>query len=366
MTQTQTPITGGRFLTTTLEADDVFIREELSEEQRLFGRTAAEFMQREVLPVVDQLYKHDWELTRRLMKKASELDLLRLEIPPAYGGLGLDLISAAYVGEQIAINPSFGGSLGAHTSIGTLPLVYFGTQEQKQRYLPRLASGELIGAYALTEAQSGSDALAARTTATLSADGRHYALNGQKMWITNGQFADLFTIFAKVDGEQFTAFLVERTMGVVSGRDEIKLGLDGSSTTALKLDDEKVPVENLLGAIGQESKVEFKVLNFYALKVGARKMEGFQLGQDRDQPLADPRAPAESVAGAVQCGGGARCAGRPAVTLAARTAGGRARLRRSCEARRRRAARPGDGQLRRRLEGGAGSAGADRRWRTPR
>src|SRR2546430_4327034 len=209
MTQTQTPIAGGRFLTATLEADDVFIREELSEEQRLFGQTAAEFMQKEVLPVVDQLYKHDWELTRRLMKKASELDLLRLEIPPAYGGLGLDLISAAYVGEQIAINPSFGGSLGAHTSIGTLPLVYFGTQEQKQRYLPRLASAELIGAYALTEAQSGSDALAARTTATLSADGRHYALNGQKMWITNGQFADLFTIFAKVDGEQFTAFRSE-------------------------------------------------------------------------------------------------------------------------------------------------------------
>src|SRR5205823_6332321 len=277
MTQTQTPITGGRFLTTTLEADDVFIREELSEEQRLFGRTAAEFMQREVLPVVDQLYKHDWELTRRLMKKASELDLLRLEIPPAYGGLGLDLISAAYVGEQIAIDPSFGGSLGAHTSIGTLPLVYFGTQEQKQRYLPRLASGELIGAYALTEPQSGSDALAARTTATLSADGRHYALNGQKMWITNGQFADLFTIFAKVDGEQFTAFLVERTMGVVSGRDEIKLGLDGSSTTALMLDDVKVPVENLLGAIGQGHKVAFNVLNFGRVKLGARNMSGVKL-----------------------------------------------------------------------------------------
>src|SRR5438445_11529314 len=179
MRQTQTPITGGRFLTTTLEADDVFIREELSEEQRLFGQTAAEFMQREVLPVVDQLYKHDWELTRRLMKKASELDLLRLEIPPAYGGLGLDLISAAYVGEQIAIDPSFGGSLGAHTSIGTLPLVYFGSEEQKARYLPRLSSGEVVAAYALTEPQSGSDAPAARTTATLTAAGRAYGPNGQ-------------------------------------------------------------------------------------------------------------------------------------------------------------------------------------------
>ncbi len=152
---------------------------------------------------------------------------------------------------RFAVNPSFGGSLGAHTSIGTLPLVYFGTDEQKQRYLPRLSTGEMIAAYALTEPQSGSDALAARTSATLSPDGRHYLLNGQKMWITNGGFADLFTIFAKVDGDQFTAFLVERSMGVVSGRDEIKLGLDGSSTTALMLDDVKVPVENVLGAIGQ-------------------------------------------------------------------------------------------------------------------
>src|SRR5438094_7705445 len=289
MTQTQTPITGGRFLTTTLEADDVFIREELSEEQRLFGRTAAEFMQREVLPVVDQLYKHDWELTRRLMKKASELDLLRLEIPPAYGGLGLDLISAAYVGEQIAIDPSFGGSLGAHTSIGTLPLVYFGTQEQKQRYLPRLASGELIGAYALTEPQSGSAALAARTTATLTADGRHYVLNGQKMWITNGGFADLFTIFAKVDGDKFTAFLVERGMGVVSGRDEIKLGLDGSSTTALMLDNVAVPVENVLGTIGQGHKVAFNVLNFGRVKLGARNMSGVRTALNHSVKYAKER-----------------------------------------------------------------------------
>src|SRR5438128_6453912 len=277
MTQTQTPITGGRFLTTTLEADDVFIREELSEEQRLFGQTAAEFMQKEVLPVVDRLYKHDWELTRQLLRKAAALDLLRLEIPPAYGGLGLDLISAAYVGEQIAVNPSFGGSLGAHTSIGTLPLVYFGTPEQKQRYLPRLASGELVGAYALTEPQSGSDALAARTTATLTPDGRHYLLNGQKMWITNGGFADLFTIFAKVDGDKFTAFLVERGMGVVSGRDETKLGLDGSSTTALMLDNVKVPVENVLGEIGQGHKVALNVLNFGRVKLGSRNMSGVKL-----------------------------------------------------------------------------------------
>jgi len=274
MTQTQAPVGGGQFLTSTPRPDDVFVREELTDEQRLFGQTAAEFMQKEVVPVVQRLYEHDWALTRQLLKKASDLDLLRLEIPPAYGGLGLDLISAAYVGEQIAVNPSFGGSLGAHTSIGTLPLVYFGTEDQKARYLPRLASGDLIGAYALTEPQSGSDALAARTTATLTPDGRHYELTGQKMWITNGGFADLFTIFAKVGGDRFTAFLVERGMGVISGRDEVKLGLDGSSTTALMLDNVKVPVDNVLGTIGQGHKVAFNVLNFGRVKLGARNMSG--------------------------------------------------------------------------------------------
>jgi alkylation response protein AidB-like acyl-CoA dehydrogenase len=274
---TQTIITGGQFLNAPVNPADVFIREELTEEQRMFGRTAAEFMHKEVAPVVERLYQHDWALTRELLRKASELDLLRLEIPPQYGGLGLDLISAAYVGEQIAINPSFGGSLGAHTAIGTLPLVHFGTEDQKARYLPRLASGELIGAYALTEPQSGSDALAARTTATLASDGRHYLLNGQKMWITNGGFADLFTIFAKVDGDKFTGFLVERGMGVVSGRDEVKLGLDGSSTTALMLDNVEVPVGNVLGTIGQGHKVALNVLNFGRVKLGARNMSGVKL-----------------------------------------------------------------------------------------
>jgi alkylation response protein AidB-like acyl-CoA dehydrogenase len=289
MTQTQAPAGGGQFLTSTPAPDEVFVREDLSDEQRLFGQTAAEFMQKEVLPVVQRLYEHDWTLTRQLLKKASELDLLRLEIPPAYGGLGLDLISASYVGEQIAVNPSFGGSLGAHTSIGTLPLVYFGNDEQKARYLPRLASGDLIGAYALTEPQSGSDALAARTTATLTPDGLHYELTGQKMWITNGGFADLFTIFAKVGGDKFTAFLVERSMGVVSGRDEIKLGLDGSSTTALMLDSVKVPVENVLGIIGQGHKVAFNVLNFGRVKLGARNMSGVRTALNHSVKYAKER-----------------------------------------------------------------------------
>jgi alkylation response protein AidB-like acyl-CoA dehydrogenase len=290
MSLVQTPVSGrgGQFLTSTASPDDVFVREDLSEEQRLFGQTASEFMHKEVLPVVERLYRHDWALTRELLEKAGDLDLLRLEIPPAYGGLGLDLISASYVGEQIAINPSFGGSLGAHTSIGTLPLVYFGNDEQKARYLPRLASGELIGAYALTEPESGSDALAARTTATLTADGRHYHLNGQKMWITNGGFADLFTIFAKVS-DKFTAFLVERGMGVVSGRDEIKLGLDGSSTTALMLDNVKVPVENVLGTIGQGHKVAFNVLNFGRVKLGARNMSGVRAALNHSVKYAKER-----------------------------------------------------------------------------
>jgi alkylation response protein AidB-like acyl-CoA dehydrogenase len=270
-------LTAGQFLTSSVEPADVFTREDLSDEQRLFGQAAAEFMRGEVLPREQQIYAHDWAVTRELLRKAAELDLLRLEIPTAYGGLGLDKISAAYVGEQIALNPSFGGSLGAHTIIGTLPLVYFGTDEQKARYLPRLASAQLIGAYALTEPQSGSDALAARTTAVLDQDGRHYLLNGQKAWITNGGFADLFTVFAKVNGERFTAFLVERGMGVVSGPDEKKLGLEGSSTTALMLDNVRVPAANVLGTIGEGHKVAFNILNIGRVKLGTRNIAGAKL-----------------------------------------------------------------------------------------
>jgi alkylation response protein AidB-like acyl-CoA dehydrogenase len=262
------------FLSRPLDPADLFTREDLSDEQRLFGQTAAEFMRNEVLPNEQRLYAHDWTLTRELLKKAADLDLLRLEIPDAYGGLGLDKVSAAFVGEQIAINPSFGGSLGAHTSIGTLPIVYFGTDEQKARYLPKLASGEMVGAYALTEPHSGSDALSAKTSARLTPDGKHYVLNGQKAWITNGGFADVFTIFAKVDGDKFTAFIVERSMGVQSGADEKKLGLDGSSTTVLMLDNVQVPVENVLGTIGEGHKVAFNILNLGRVKLGTRNIAG--------------------------------------------------------------------------------------------
>jgi alkylation response protein AidB-like acyl-CoA dehydrogenase len=264
----------GRFLAGDTTAEAVFTREDLSDEQLLFGRAAEEFMRTEVLPRAAELYNKDWVLTRELIRKAADRDFTRLEIPEAYGGLGLDKVSTACVGEYLSLNPSFAGSLGAHTSIGTLPIVYFGNAAQREKYLPRLANGELIGAFALTEPEAGSDALSARTTATLTPDGRHYSLRGQKLWITNGAFADIFTVFAKVDGKQFTAFIVERGMGVVNGSDEHKLGLDGSSTTALMFDDVKVPVENVLGTIGEGHKVAFNILNFGRVKLGTRNIGG--------------------------------------------------------------------------------------------
>src|SRR5688572_9396602 len=264
----------GRFLAGDTSAEAVFTREDLSEEQLLFGRAAEEFMRTEVLPRAAELYNKDWVLTRELIRKAADRDFTRLEIPEAYGGLGLDKVSTACVGEQLSLNPSFAGSLGAHTSIGTLPIVYFGNAAQREKYLPRLANGELIGAFALTEPEAGSDALSARTTATLTPDGKHYSLRGQKLWITNGAFADIFTVFAKVDGKQFTAFIVERGMGVLNGSDEHKLGLDGSSTTALMFDDVKVPVENVLGTIGEGHKVAFNILHFGRVKLGTRNIGG--------------------------------------------------------------------------------------------
>ena len=264
----------GRFLVGDTDPSNVFTREDLSEEQRLFGQAAAEFMRTEVVPRAAEIYAKNWPLTRELIKKAADRDFTRLEIPEAYGGLGLDKVSTACVGEQLGLLPSFAGSLGAHTSIGTLPIVYFGNDDQRQRYLPRLANGELIGAFALTEPEAGSDALSARTTATLTPDGKHYSLRGQKLWITNGGFADIFTVFAKIDGQHFTAFIVERGMGVISGAEEHKLGLDGNSTTALMFDDVMVPVENVLGTVGEGHKVAFNILNLGRVKLGTRNIGG--------------------------------------------------------------------------------------------
>ncbi|MET0647098.1 MAG: acyl-CoA dehydrogenase family protein [Pyrinomonadaceae bacterium] len=273
-TDVRAPGAGAAFLWADASPEEVFTREDLSPAQQMFGRIAEDFMRAEVLPRDAEIHAKDWVLTRELLLKAAELDLLRVDIPEAYGGLGLDKVSSAFVGEKIGVVPSFAGSLGAHTGIGTLPLVYFGTEEQKARYLPRLASGEWVAAYALTEPGSGSDARAARTRATLGEDGTHYLLNGQKMWITNGGFADLFTIFAQVGGDKFTAFVVERGMGVVSGREEPKLGLDGSSTTALILENVRVPVENVLGQVGEGHRVAFNILNLGRLKLGTRNVGG--------------------------------------------------------------------------------------------
>jgi alkylation response protein AidB-like acyl-CoA dehydrogenase len=261
---------GGSFLAVDVEPSDVFTREDLSPAQQMFGRVAEDFMRTQVLTHEKEIYAKDFAVLRELMLKAGELDLLRVDIPEAYDGLGLDKVSSAFVSETLGLMPSF--PLGTHTTIGTLPIVYFGTEEQKARYLPGLASGEKIGAYALTEPSAGSDAMSLRTKAVLSPDGKYYVLNGQKMWITNGGFADIFTIFAKVDGEKITAFIVERDMGVVSGREEPKLGLDGSSTTALILENVKVPVENVLGEIGKGHKVAFNILNFGRLKLGTRNL----------------------------------------------------------------------------------------------
>ncbi|HJQ67482.1 MAG TPA: acyl-CoA dehydrogenase family protein [Blastocatellia bacterium] len=283
------PIKGGAFLIEDAAAEEVFTPEDINEEQRMFAQTAEEFLRKEVIPREDEIYAKNWETHRELMRKAGELGLLSIDIPEKYGGLGLNKVSSAIVGEQFALQASFAGTQSSHVNIGTLPIVFFGTEEQKKKYLPRLATGEMIGAYALTEPHSGSDALAAKTKAVLSEDQTHYVLNGQKMWITNGSFADLFTVFAKVDGEKFTAFLVERGPGLVSGHEEKKLGIDGSSTTALMLEDCRVPVENVLGEIGRGHKIAFNVLNIGRLKLGARSVGTIKLSLGQSIQYAKER-----------------------------------------------------------------------------
>jgi len=280
---------GGSFLIEDRLPEDIFTAEQITEEQRMFARTAEEFLRKEVIPREDEIYAKDYSVHRELMKKAGELGLLSIDIPEQFGGLGLDKVSSAVVGEQFALQASFAGTQSSHVNIGTLPIVFFGTEEQKKKYLPKLATGEWIGAYALTEPQSGSDALAAKTKAVLSPDQKHYILNGQKMWITNGGFADLFTVFAKVDGEKFTAFLVERGPGLVSGHEEKKLGIDGSSTTALMLEDCRVPVENVLGEIGRGHKIAFNVLNIGRLKLGARSLGTMKLSLQQSIEYAKER-----------------------------------------------------------------------------
>ncbi|HET9529951.1 MAG TPA: acyl-CoA dehydrogenase family protein [Blastocatellia bacterium] len=268
-------IQGGSFILEDHDPHEVFTPDDLSDEHLMIAQTAREFTENEVMTNDEQIEKKDYELTRQLLRKAGELGLLSIDIPEEYGGAGLDLLSSLVASENMTGQASFSGSLGAHTTIGTLPIVYFGNEEQKKKYLPRLATGELVGAYALTESGSGSDALGARTKAVLSEDGSHYILNGQKMWITNAGFADVFIVFAKVDGEHFTAFIVERNFpGVSIAPEEHKMGLNGSSTCAVNLEDARVPVENVLGEIGKGHKIAFNILNIGRLKLGVSSITG--------------------------------------------------------------------------------------------
>jgi alkylation response protein AidB-like acyl-CoA dehydrogenase len=250
------------------DPDSVFTPERLSEEQRLIGRTADEFVDKEVLPQLDRLEQKDWALARQLVRRCGDLGLLAVDVPEAYGGLALDKATSLLVSERLARSASFGATFGAQANLTITPLLLFGTEAQKQKYLTRLVTGEIVGAYALSESGSGSDALAARARAVPQPDGS-FLLSGEKMWITNGGFADVFTVFAKVDGQGFTAFIVERAFpGVTSGKEEHKLGLHGSSTTPLILQDVRVPAENVLGEIGKGHKVAFNVLNFGRFKLG--------------------------------------------------------------------------------------------------
>jgi alkylation response protein AidB-like acyl-CoA dehydrogenase len=271
----QTKISGGSFLLEERKPDEVLTPEDFTEQHLLIGQTAEEFAINEIVPNIEKMEHKDFSITRDLLKKAGELGLSSAEIPEAYGGLEMDKVTAAVIADHIAKYAGFATTWGGHTGIGTLPIVYFGTEEQKKKYLPRLAAGEIVGAYALSEASSGSDALNCRARAELSKDGNHYMLNGEKMWITNAGFADLFTVFAKVDGEKFTAFLVEKTFpGFSIGAEEHKMGIRGSSTCPIILSDCKVPAENMLGEIGKGHVIAFNILNVGRFKLGAMSVGG--------------------------------------------------------------------------------------------
>src|SRR6266853_4795957 len=259
---------GGAWLIEPTDFLEVLTPERLTDEHRLIGNTTQEFVEQEVLPELNRLEQHDWTIARRLIKRCGDLGLLGVDVPEVYGGLNLDKISSLVVSERMASAASFGATFGGQTNLTLLPLILFGTEAQKQKYIPALLTGELVGAYCLSETGSGSDALGAKTRAARLPDGS-FVLNGEKMWITNGGFADVFIVFAKVDGEHFTAFIVERAFGgVTSGKEEHKMGLHGSSTTAVVLQDVKVPADNLLGEVGKGHKVAFNVLNFGRFKLG--------------------------------------------------------------------------------------------------
>src|SRR5205809_1701153 len=285
-----TKISGGSFLLEERKGDEVFTPEDFTEQHQLIGQTAEEFAINEIVPNIEKMEHKDFSITRDLLKKAGELGLSSAEIPEAYGGLEMDKVTAAVIADHIAKYAGFATTWGGHTGIGTLPIVYFGTEEQKKKYLPRLAAGEIVGAYALSEASSGSDALNCRARAEFSKDGKHYVLNGEKMWITNAGFADLFTVFAKVDGEKFTAFLVERTFpGFSIGAEEHKMGIRGSSTCPIILNDCKVPAENVLGEIGKGHVIAFNILNVGRFKLGAMCVGGARVALENSIAYAKQR-----------------------------------------------------------------------------
>ena len=263
-------ISGGSFLIEERQPDEIFTPEDFSEQHLLIAQTTEEFATKEIIPNIEKMEHKDFSITRELLKKAGELGLSGVDVPEEYGGMQMDKVTSAIIADRLAKYGGFSTTWGAHTCIGTLPIVYFGTEEQKKKYLPGLAAGTTVGAYALSESSSASDALNCRTRAELSADARHYILNGEKMWITNAGFADLFIVFAKVDGEKFTAFIIERnTPGLSVGAEEHKMGIRGSSTCPLLLNDCQVPVENLLGDIGKGHMIAFNVLNVGRFKLGA-------------------------------------------------------------------------------------------------
>lgn len=265
-----TLLKGGEYLIAESRPEDVFTPEDFSDEQKQFGDTTEQFVTNELLPKIEEIDNQNFDIVVDGMRQCGELGLLMMDAPEEYGGLDLDKASSMLVAERIAISGSFSVAYAAHTGIGTLPLIYYGTHEQKEKYLEKLITGEWCSAYCLTEPGSGSDALGAQASAVLSEDGSHYILNGTKQYITNGGFAQLFTVFAKIDKEHFTAFLIERDFeGLSIGPEEKKMGIKGSSTTPVILDNCKVPVENLLGEIGKGHKIAFNVLNVGRFKLGA-------------------------------------------------------------------------------------------------
>lgn len=268
MTLVTTAHRGGDWLVAETTADEIFTPERLSEDHRLVGQTATEFMANEVAPALAALEAKDWSRARALILRAGELGLLGVDTPEAFGGVGMDKVASIVVGEAIGTSASFATTFGAQTGLAIIPILCFGTSAQQQKYLPKIVSGEWLGAYCLSESGSGSDALSARARATRAPDGS-WILNGEKLWITNGGFADVFIVFAKVDGEAFSAFIVERTFpGVSPGKEEHKMGLHGSSTTPLMLADARVPADNLLGEVGKGHKIAFNVLNYGRFKLG--------------------------------------------------------------------------------------------------